>query len=323
MNISEVKVKLQGSDILSIINEFIKIQGLTVKSVTIDNGIIIEGSFKKGIKIDFFIEIQLIKCIDNKITVKIIKAKIMHLGIFRILRSLILKILTKIFKEYGIENNKDKAIINVEMLLKDVPYVNLKVDEIYMKTSEIWIEASDINVSIAGSLIKKADVDEIKEVEEDDEINLEELESIKKVEDYYSKGRKILEDKLPEEVKGYKDYIFVLPDIVSLIVRLLKDKRVPLDTKIIMSAAIAYITLPTDAIPDNIPFIGSIDEIAVAFFALDKVVNDVPLSVIVENWEGENDLLIVLKNGFDYLIDYTGAKNIEKLLIIMKELSSL
>ena len=32
MNISEVKVKLLGSDILSIINEFVKIEGLTLKS---------------------------------------------------------------------------------------------------------------------------------------------------------------------------------------------------------------------------------------------------------------------------------------------------
>lgn len=323
MNISEVKVKLQGNDILSIINEFIKIQGLTVRNVTIDDGIILEGSFEKSIKIEFFIKIQLIKCINNKITAKIVKVKIMNLGIFRILRSLTLKILTNAFKEYGIENEKDKVIIDVNMALKDVPYVNLKIDEIYMKNYEICVEASNVNISIAGNLIKKTEAEEVQEEVKDNEINLEELEFIKKVEDYYSKGRKSMENKLPEEVKEYKDYLFILPDVISLIVRLLKDKRVPLNTKLIMSSAIAYITLPTDIIPDSIPFVGTIDEVAVAFFALDKVFTDVPLSIIVENWEGENDLFIALKNGLDYLIDYTGAKNIEKLYTVIKELSTL
>ncbi|MBM6839469.1 DUF1232 domain-containing protein, partial [Clostridium saudiense] len=33
----------------------------------------------------------------------------------------------------------------------------------------------------------------------------------------------------------------------------------------------AYIVVPTDIIPDKIPFIGKIDELAVAFFALNSL----------------------------------------------------
>ena len=53
MNISKVCVNLTGQDILSIINDFVNINGLTLNEVTIDNGVEIKGSFKKGIKIDF------------------------------------------------------------------------------------------------------------------------------------------------------------------------------------------------------------------------------------------------------------------------------
>jgi len=320
MNISEVKVKLLGSDILSIINEFIKIDGLTLKSVVIDDGIILEGSFEKGITIDFFVKVELIDCVHNKIVVRIVKAKILNIGIFRIFRSFVLKKLAKAFKEYGIDSEKDKVIINVNTILKDVPFIDLNIDEIFMKRSEIWVEASNIDISVAGKLIKRVEAEEVRDEKEEVLID---LEGISKIEDNYSAGRKIAEDKLPEVTKKYKDYIFILPDIVSLIYRLVKDKRVPIKTKLIMSVAIAYITIPTDLIPNKIPFIGVIDDIGVAFFALNKVLEDVPLSVIVENWQGENNLLLVLKNGVEYIADFTGAKNVEKLCQVVKDLSTL
>lgn len=320
MNISEVKVKLLGNDILSIINEFVKIEGLNLKSVAIEDGIVLEGSFKTGIKIDFLVKAELIECVNNKITARIVKAKILNLGLFRIIRSFALKQLAKAFKSYGIESDKDKVIIDINMILKDVPFVDLTINEIFMKRSELWVEASNINISIAGELIKKVEAEEVKE--EDIDV-LAALEITNKVEDKYSIGREILSNKLSEEAKIYKDYIFILPDIISLIYRLLKDKRVPVRTKIIMSAAIAYITIPTDLIPSKIPFIGAIDDIGVGFFALNKVLKDVPLSVIVENWEGKNELLMVLKNGIDYLTDFTGARNVQKLYEVVEELSTL
>lgn len=320
MNISEVKVKLVGNDILSIINEFVKIEGLNLKSITIEDGIILEGSFKKGIKIDFLVRTELIECVNNKISARIVKVKILNLGMFRIIRSFALKQLVKAFKAYGIESEKDKAIIDINTVLKDVPFVDLTINEVFMKRSELWVEASNINISIAGELIKKVEAEEVK-VEEVDVIAA--LEITNKTEDKYSKGREILTSKLPEEARQYKDYIFILPDIISLIYRLLKDKRVPVKTKVIMSAAIGYITMPTDLIPSKIPFIGAIDDIAVGFFALNKVLKDVPLSVIVENWEGKNELLLVLKSGVEYLTDFTGARNVQKLYDVMEELATL
>lgn len=320
MNISEVKVKLLGSDILSIINEFVKVEGLNLKSVSISDGITLEGSFKKGIKIDFLVKAEVVECVHNKIVARIVKVKVLNLGFFRILRSFALKQLAKAFNKYGINSDKDKVIIDINTILKDVPYVDLTINEIFVKKSEIWVEASNVNISIAGTLVKKVEAEEVKEEKEEE---FDQLEFASKIEDNYSRGREILVDKLPNEAKKYKDYIFILPDIVSLIYRLLKDKRVPVKTKLVMSAAIAYITLPTNVIPNNIPFIGVIDDVGVAFFALDKIFSNIPLTVIVENWQGKNDLLLVLRNGIEYLVNFTGAKNIEKLYKVATELSTL
>ncbi|MDC9317160.1 YkvA family protein, partial [Clostridioides difficile] len=168
-------------------------------------------------------------------------------------------------------------------------------------------EADNIEVSIAGSLIKEKISETINENKQEEEIY--ELENINKIKDNYSAGRNILAQKLPDNIKEYKDYLFILPDLVSLIYRLLKDKRVPIKTKLVMSAAVAYVMFPSDLIPNNIPFIGVIDDIGVIFFALNRVVSDVQLSLIVENWEGSNDIIIVMKNGLEYLTNFTADTN--------------
>lgn len=319
MKISEVKVKLLGSDVLSIINEFVNVDGLNLKSVSISDQIELTGSIKKGVNIDFSVKAHILGCENNKIRARLSEVRVFNFGIFRIIRSFVLKKISKEFKEFGIESRKDNVIIDVKKILNDIPYIDLNVQEIYIKSSELWVKANEIEVSIGGNLIKEPIVEE-EEIEKNDQ--QEELKDIVKIKDNYSDGRDIIANKLPENIKEYKDYLFILPDLISLIYRLLKDKRVPVKTKLIMSAALAYVMVPSDLIPNNIPFIGVIDDIGVVFFALNKVISDVPLRVIVENWEGNNDIILVMKNGLEYLTSFTAAKNVETLYNFVEELST-
>ena len=110
---------------------------------------------------------------------------------------------------------------------------------------------------------------------------------------------------------------------MALILRLLKDNRVPIKTKLSVSASIAYIACPTDMIPSNIPFIGKIDDLAVLFFALNRISKDVPLKVLLENWSGKVELILVLRSGLEYVTNFTGARNIEKIYSVVEELSTL
>lgn len=318
MNISEVKVKLTADDIMSIINEFVKVDGLTIKKVIVDSGVKIEGSFKKIVTIKFSAEVEILKCENNKVYVKLVKVKVLNLGIIRIVRSFVLKQLSKLCSEYGIANEKEVAVISIDKVLKDVPYVNITVNDIYAVKNELFAKVNNIEVSIAGNLIKKIEAEKIEEDEE--EID---LDSINKVNDNYSKGREIIKNKLSENTKQYSDYIFMLPDIMSLIYRLMKDKRVSLKTKMVIMSSITYITVPKDLIPDSIPFIGKIDDAGVIFFALNRIVNDIPLNIILENYDGKNEILLVLKNGLEYLVNFTKANNVEKLYDVILELSKL
>lgn len=317
MKISDVQAQLVGSDILSIINEFVKVDGLELKEVTIDNAINIKGTFKKGVSIDFSGQLTIEKVENSIVTAKFSKLKLMKLGFFRPIRSLALKIGLGQLKISGIDATKDRVIIDIKKLLKDIPYVDIDLKALYIKGQALHAEVENINISLMGNIIKVEEPEVITEDEEKDE------EPVNKVTDYYTLGRDKLQEKLPDGAKKISDYIFVVPDIVALICRMLKDSRVPIKTKLVVSASLAYVIFPTDLIPDKIPFIGKIDEIAVVFFALNRIATDVPTKVILENWAGKDELVLVLKNGLEYVTNFTGAKNVEKLYNVVEELSTL
>lgn len=317
MKISGVQAQLVGSDILSIINEFVKVEGLELKEAIIDNAINIKGTFKKGVSIDFAGQLTIEKVENSIVTAKFSKLKLMKLGFFRPIRSLALKIGLGQLKISGIDATKDSVIIDIKKLLKDIPYVDIDLKALYIKGQALHAEVENINISLMGNIIKVEEPEVITEDEEKVE------EPINKVEDYYTLGRDKLQEKLPDGAKKISDYIFVVPDIVALICRMLKDSRVPIKTKLVVSASLAYVIFPTDLIPDKIPFIGKIDEIAVVFFALNRIATDVPTKVIQENWAGKDELVLVLKNGLEYVTNFTGAKNVEKLYNVVEELSTL
>lgn len=319
MNISSVKVSLTGEDLLSIFNEFVKVEGLTLTKVDVDEEIKFYGSFSKGITLDFVAGIRLARIENGIIHGEVSSFKIAKIKIFSLMRKAALKFALKELSDMGIGYDSGKVVINLKVLLKDVPYVDLNISDIYTRQELLNIEVSDINISLLGTLIKEQPVEETEEEEETEE----DFSDIEKVRDYYSVGRDYLEEKLPQKVKTFSDYVFIIPDMAALLFRLLKDKRVPMKTKIIISAAVAYIGFPTDIIPDNIPFIGKVDEIAVAFFALERIIADVPTRIILENWEGKNDIVFVIRNIIDYVINFTGAKNVEKVYNFIEEVMAL
>lgn len=316
MNISSVKVALTGEDLLSILNEFVSVEGLNLEKIDIDDEIILHGSFTKGITINFVAGVKLSRVEDGIIHGEVSTFKVAKLKIFSLVRKAALKFALKSLEEKGISYNDGKVVINIKHLLKDVPYVDLNISDIYFTQDLLNVDVANINISIKGTLIKEVPVEEEQEDDDFEEVD----ENIEKVKDYYSKGRNFAVEKLPQKIKTYSDYLFIVPDMAALLYRLLKDKRVSLKTKLIISGAVAYIAFPTDIIPDSIPFIGKVDEIAVAFFALERIIDDVPIKVVLENWEGKNDIVFVIRNIVEYVINFTGARNVEKIYNFIEEI---
>lgn len=322
MNISEIKVGLTGNDILSIINEFVQIENLDLREIIIEENIKIKGSYTKGIKIDFEGTLKLQRVEDGIIHGEVLGFKISKLKIASILRKATLKFALKSLEDTGIKYDKGRIIIDIKYILKDVKYVDLDISDITVKKDKLYVDLSRLNVSLEGKLekvyIPKKEEEEIEECIE--EFNYDALE---KVQDSYTKGREYLESKIPNNIKRFSDYILIIPDVTALLIRLLKDNRVSIKTKLIISAAISYIAFPIDIIPDKIPFIGKIDDIGVIFFTIEKIIDDVPCNVIVENWQGKNNIIFMLKTVIEYVTNFTGAKNVEKIYNFIEEVAAL
>lgn len=320
MNISGVQTQLSSDDLISIINEFVKVEGLEIENIILDNSIDVYGKYTSKFSISFEVSIEILSIKNGIIKGKFSKCKISGFGFFRPVRSLALKYINKKLQEIGINADvyKDSIEIDTNAIINTIPFINLNIDEIYIKGNKINIEVSNIEISLAGDLVKEK-TSEVEKEEDDDELIL----PVKKVEDKYTKGRKKLEKKFDGKLNVLHEYVLIIPDIVALIYRLLKDERVKIKTKLEISAAVAYIIFPIDIIPEFIPFIGKIDDVAVLFFALNRIINEVPINIIAENWAGKNDLVVVLKKAVEFLNSYTNSSNVDKLYDAVVELTKL
>lgn len=87
-----------------------------------------------------------------------------------------------------------------------------------------------------------------------------------------------------------------IPDCIVLLRRLLGDQRVPRRMKFVLAAAVGYLALPFDLVPDFIPVAGQLDDAIVVGLALRAVVRDAGPEVVREHWPGPpNSLALVLR----------------------------
>lgn len=92
-----------------------------------------------------------------------------------------------------------------------------------------------------------------------------------------------------------KEALLLAPNVVKLLFRLLKDRRIPLRRRLAMGAVGVYIASPIDLVPDAIPVLGSIDDLLVLAFAVDYLLETTPEEVVAEHWDGSEDGLELVR----------------------------
>ena len=105
-----------------------------------------------------------------------------------------------------------------------------------------------------------------------------------------------------------REYALFAPRLVKLVYRLLKDERVPTRSKAMLIFVAGYIVSPIDVIPDMIPGVGRFDDLLVAAFALDQILNRVPEHVVVEHWDGDEDVLRIIQEILDLSTGFMPAR---------------
>ncbi len=90
-------------------------------------------------------------------------------------------------------------------------------------------------------------------------------------------------------------YALLVPNMVKLIARLLRDPRVPARNKATLVFVGAYLVSPIDLIPSFVVGLGQLDDIVLAALALNQLLHDVPDHVLRQHWDGDQDVLDVVR----------------------------
>ena len=117
--------------------------------------------------------------------------------------------------------------------------------------------------------------------------------------DFYKKLRSQI-DKWAESkhAKRYRwaKYILIAPDLFHLLTRLSIDPEVPVQHKAKVVAALAYFIMPFDLLPELLVGpIGFVDDIALASYVINGIVNNVDPEIVRRHWAGKSDILILVK----------------------------
>ena len=113
----------------------------------------------------------------------------------------------------------------------------------------------------------------------------------------YDRLRDNLVAPLPSGSSGMRDILLLLPDLTILLMRLLRDGRVPLLEKGVALAGVAYVISPIDVLPAIVlgP-IGLLDDLFIVAACLSRLLNHVHPDVVRTHWSGQGDALEVIQN---------------------------
>lgn len=121
----------------------------------------------------------------------------------------------------------------------------------------------------------------------------------------------------PGTGSSLRDLVLLVPDLAVLLVRLIRDARVPPGAKAIALLGIAYLLSPLDLIPDLLGPIGLVDDVLILGACLSRLVNYVHPDVVRLHWSGQGDALEVIQriseSSEDLLVRRLPARLLDRL----------
>lgn len=321
MRIANIRIKLTEKDLLTIIEENLKVQGLKIERINIGELIKVQGFYVKGIKLNFKASLGLGNIENNVLKLRVFSAKLGIIPIWTRFINFALKKIVRNFNNMGIKFDKNTMFIDFTALCKYIPSVDFKLED-------ITTIAGDLEVEVENLIYKKdkqaVSLDELKEKVQSSEESQYEQKIIIKTKDGYSKFRSKIQGQFSNNIEKSRgqfsknltnktgfitEYIMLIPDVIALLYRLMKDKRIKLKTKTLIGAALAYLVLPADVVPEAIPVLGKADDFGIGFLILDKIIEDVPQEIILQHWQGKDDIIMKAKEIKEALFSTIGRKN--------------
>ena len=87
-----------------------------------------------------------------------------------------------------------------------------------------------------------------------------------------------------------RELFLFIPNLMGLLIGLLRDERVSQTDKAILAGIIMYVIVPLDVIPDFIPFIGQVDDSYLLAISILRLLNRADRRVVLDHWKGQQDI---------------------------------
>lgn len=134
--------------------------------------------------------------------------------------------------------------------------------------------------------------------------------------DIYQGLRAELRERLKEGANSNKlvEYALVGPDFTHLLSKLMLDPAVPFPEKAKLGAALAYVVSPVDILPAFLVGpVGVFEDVAIAAYVLNSLLNKTSPEVITRHWAGEGDVLALIKGILTFTDQRLGGGFLKKL----------
>lgn len=113
-----------------------------------------------------------------------------------------------------------------------------------------------------------------------------------------------IDDSMPVDARSRgqlaMETVTLLPNIVKLLTRLLRDPRVPIRRKVLIGAVLGYVISPVDLVPDFIIGFGRLDDLILVSLAVDHLMAGVDEQIVRSHWDGTEDALDLVRSAFSW-----------------------
>jgi len=135
--------------------------------------------------------------------------------------------------------------------------------------------------------------------------------------DFYKKIRKDVKRWVNENLdknNKWADYVLAAPDLFHLLSKLSLDNEIPTNKKLKLLGGVAYFISPIDLLPEMfLGPLGYLDDIAVAAYILNELINEVDPQIVRKHWAGEQDILVLIKTIIANADEMIGSKLWQKI----------
>jgi uncharacterized membrane protein YkvA (DUF1232 family) len=111
-----------------------------------------------------------------------------------------------------------------------------------------------------------------------------------------------VDDSIPVDRRGWREVsleaALLIPNLVKLLLRLMRDPRVSIRRKVLVGAVLVYVVSPIDLIPDFVVGFGKLDDIVVLSVALNHLMAGAESAIVEEHWDGSIDSLDLVRSVF-------------------------